>query len=224
MIRLDENTKKLLKRIHYFQELPEPALVELANEIVVRRCQAGEIIFLEGEPAAGLHLIVTGYGKVYRLSEEGREQVLTVLKPGDSCNEVSVVDNKPNPANMSVLEDSILWIISPETMRRLREKYPILTDLVIENLAMRCRMLVQRIHNLAFLPVTGRLAAFLLQQTDEDNYLSRRRWTQEEVAAHLGTVREMVGRALRELHEAGLIEIDRHRIQIVDKAGLKKLI
>ena len=89
---------------------------------------------------------------------------------------------------------------------------------------MRCRQLVQRVYNLSFLSVTGRLAAFLLQQSDEQSALSRRRWTQDEIAAHLGTVREMVGRAFRELHQAKLISLDRHRIEILDREGLKELI
>ena len=88
---------------------------------------------------------------------------------------------------------------------------------------MRCRQLVQRVYNLSFLSVTGRLAAFLLQQMDESNALSRRRWTQDDIAAHLGTVREMVGRAFKELQEAELIAFDRHRIEILDRAGLEEL-
>ena len=58
---------------------------------------------------------------------------------------------------------------------------------------------------------TGRLAAFLLQHGDAETTLNRQQWTQDEIAAHLGTVREMVGRAFKELQEAGLIRLDRHR-------------
>jgi CRP-like cAMP-binding protein len=67
------------------------------------------------------------------------------------------------------------------------------------------------------------LAAFLLQQSDESSELNRSRWTQDEIAAHLGTVREMVGRAFRELQQAELIAIDRHRIEILDHEGLEEL-
>jgi CRP/FNR family transcriptional regulator len=134
-----------------------------------------------------------------------------------------VVDGGPNPANLAALEDSTVWVISGESLTRLRQRYPALNDVIIKNLAMRCRQLVQRVYNLSFLSVTGRLAAFLLQQIDQSNVLSRRRWTQDEIAAHLDTVREMVGRALKELQEAELIAIDRHRIEILDREGLKEL-
>jgi CRP-like cAMP-binding protein len=108
-------------------------------------------------------------------------------------------------------------------MNRLRREYPLLNEMIAKNLAMRCRQLVQRVYHLSFLSVTGRLAAFLLQQMDESNALSRRRWTQDDIAAHLGTVREMVGRAFKELQEAELIAFDRHRIEILDRAGLEEL-
>src|SRR5262245_21584170 len=143
--------------------------------------------------------------------------------PGDSCNEVPVIDGGPNPANLGAIQDSTVWIISEEAMTRLRRQFPPLNEMIIKNLAMRCRQLVQRIYNLSFLPVTGRLAAFLLQQSDEKTALDRQQWTQDEIAAHLGTVREMVGRAFRELQEARLISLDRHRIEILDREGLQEL-
>jgi len=213
-----------LSAVPYFQGLPDAALESVARAVLSRQFRAGEIIFLEGDPDAGLHLVAEGLCKVYRLSEAGREQVLATLGSGDSCNEVPVVDGGPNPANLAAVNDTTVWIISAAALNRLRQQYPILNDIIIKNLAMRCRQLVQRVYNLSFLSVTGRLATFLLQQSDQANQLSRRSWTQEEIAAHLGTVREMVGRAFRELEEAELIAIDRHRIEILDRAGLEELI
>jgi CRP/FNR family transcriptional regulator len=222
-IIVDDRARSLLQAVPYFRVLNESALENVAQEVITRRYQAGEIIFLEGEPDAGLHLVAEGLCRVYRVSEGGREQVLATLGPGDSCNEVPVVDDGPNPANFAAVDDSVLWIISGEALTRLRQRHPVLNDIIIKNLAMRCRQLVQRVYNLSFLSVTGRLAAFLLQQSVEDSKLSRRRWTQDEIAAHLGTVREMVGRAFRELQEAELIAVDRHRIEILDHDGLKEL-
>jgi CRP/FNR family cyclic AMP-dependent transcriptional regulator len=222
-VPISKRTTSLLQAVPYFRDLDEETLHEVAQEVVVRRHRANEIIFLEADPDAGLHLVAEGLCKVYRLSAEGREQVLATLQPGDSCNEVPVVDGGPNPANFAAIEDSVVWVISGKALARLRRRHPILNDIIIKNLARRCRQLVQRVYNLSFLSVTGRLAAFLLQQSAEDGKLSRR-WTQDEIAAHLGTVREMVGRALRELQEAGLITVDRHhRIEILDHEGLKEL-
>jgi CRP/FNR family transcriptional regulator len=222
-VLVNDRVKSLLQSVPYFQDLDERALEKVAQEVIIRRYRAGEIIFLEDDPDAGLHLVAEGLCKVYRLSEGGREQVLATLGPGDSCNEVPVVDGGPNPANLAAIEDSTVWIVSGASLTCLRQQYPNLNDIIIKNLAMRCRQLVQRIHNLSFLPVTGRLAAFLLQQSGRNSELSRHRWTQDEIAAHLGTVREMVGRAFKELQQAELIAIDRHRIEILDAEGLKEL-
>jgi CRP/FNR family transcriptional regulator len=179
---------------------------------------------LEGEPDAGLHLVVEGQCKIYRLSEQGREHILATMGPGDSCNEVPVVDGGPNPANLAALTDATLWVMTATSLDRLRHRYPDLNEMIIRNLAMRCRQLVQRVYSLSFLSVTGRLAAFLLQQQADDGPSIQRQWTQEEIAAQLGTVREMVGRAFRELQQAELIMIDRHRIEILDRAGLESLV
>lgn len=222
-VLVDENARSLLKAVPYFRALDDNALAAVGKEVITRHYQAGEIIFLEGEPDAGLHLVAEGLCKVYRLSEGGREHVLATLRPGDSCNEVPVVDGGPNPANFAALETSTVWVISAESLSRLRRQYTALNEMIIKNLAMRCRQLVQRVYNLSFLSVTGRLAAFLLQQSDENSEDGNRRMTQDEIAAHLGTVREMVGRAFRELQDAQLIAIDRHRIEILDREGLKAL-
>lgn len=222
-VSINKQTATLLQAIPYFRALDNAALAMVAQQTVERTYHAGQIIFLEGEANAGLHLIVSGLCKVYRISEEGKEHVLTTLRPGDSCNEVPVVDNGPNPASFSALDDSVVWVISSESLHGLRRQFPQLNEAIIKNLAMRCRQLVQRVYNLSFLPVTGRLAAFLLQQSRDGSALNRRRWTQDEIAAHLGTVREMVGRAFRELQQTGLIKMNRHRIEIIDRERLKKL-
>jgi CRP-like cAMP-binding protein len=114
-------------------------------------------------------------------------------------------------------------MISGEAMTALRHRHPELNEMIIKNLSMRCRQLVQRVYNLSFLSVTGRLALFLIEQMDTQSELDRQQWTQDEIAAHLGTVREMVGRAFRELHQAHLITFDRHHIEVLDREGLEKL-
>jgi CRP-like cAMP-binding protein len=222
-VLVNEDARSLLRAVPYFGALDDDALDAVAREVMVRHYSAGTLIFLEGDPGAGLHLVAQGSCKVYRMSMGGREQVLATLRAGDSCNEVPAVDGGPNPASLAALEDSTLWVISKESLSRLCQRHPILNEIIIRSLATRCRQLVQRVYNLSFLSVTGRLAAFLLQQGDDRSRLMPLQWTQDEIAAHLGTVREMVNRAFKELQEAELIRIDRHRIEILDREGLEEL-
>lgn len=216
-------TVALLRAIPYFANLSEAELAYVKARLVERHYSADQIVFLEEDECAGLHLVVSGQARIYRVSLEGREQVLTVLGPGDSCNEVPAVDGGPNPASCATLEPTTFWVFSRVAFDELRREIPNLNDAIIASLAARCRQLVQRVYNLSFLSVTARVAQFLVEQSKPGRPLSRRRWTQEEIAAEVGTVREMVGRALRHLSEDGLIRLERHQIHILDREGLRTL-
>ena len=220
----NHKTARLLRLVPYFSQLSANELAQVAHGLVQRRIPAGQLSFLEGEPCAGLYLIVSGQAKIYRLSADGREQVLALLNPGDSCNEVPVVDGGANPASFETVKSTVVWIWTGDEMDRLRGDIPSLNEAIIRSLAGRCRELVDKVHTLSFLSVTARLADFFLQQASEQADLDRKRWTQDEIAAHIGTVREMVGRALRNLERDGLVRFNRHRIEIVDREGLESLL
>jgi CRP-like cAMP-binding protein len=216
-------TAALIRAVPYFARLDGTELERVQARLVERRYDVDQIVFLEGEPCAGLHLVVSGLARIYRMSLEGREQVLAVLGPADSCNEVPAVDGGPNPATCVALEPTVFWVLSGPALDALRREISGLNDAIIDSLAARCRELVQRVYSLSFLSVTARVAHFLARQTEPERPLSRRRWTQEEIAAEVGTVREMVGRALRQLSDEGLIRLERHRIHILDPEGLRRL-
>jgi CRP/FNR family transcriptional regulator len=213
----------LLRSVPFFAELSSQELTAVAGRLVERRLGPGQISFLEDEPCSGLYLIVSGAAKIFRTSVGGREQILALLNPGDSCNEVPVVDGGRNPASFAAVESTVVWIWNCKAIDSLRHEIPDLNEAIVRSLAGRCRELVDKVYALTFLSVTGRLAGFLLQHADPQAEISRRRWTQDEMAAHIGTVREMVGRALRNLERDGLIRFNRHRIEIVDRARLDSL-
>ena len=212
-----------IRAVPYFASLSAAELSLIQTRLAERRYGGGQIVFFEEDECAGLHLVVSGQARIYRVSLEGREQVLAVLGPGDSCNEVPAVDGGPNPASCATLEPTTFWVITRAALDQLRREIPGLNDAIIASLALRCRQLVQRVYNLSFLSVTARVAQFLIKQTEPGHPLSRGRWTQEEIASEVGTVREMVGRALRHLSEDGLIRLERHRIYILDRDGLQAL-
>ena len=222
-VQINQRTISLLKTIPYFKGLDDKIVESAAREVHIRHYGAGEVIFLEGDRGAGLHLVVEGLCKVYYLSPEGREHILYRLAAGDFCNEVSAADGGANPANLAALEESAVLVVTERCMTRLRQDYPLLNDVVIKNLANHSRQLARRIYQLTFLSVTGRLASFLMQQSDASGRIERQQWPQHEIAAYLGTVREMVGRSIKELREAKLISVTRKTIQILDQAGLREI-
>jgi len=211
---------ELLRSVPYFAYLDEAALRAVAQSGTRRHYGKGEVIFLEGDPCAGLYIVEEGRVKVFKVSRGGREQVLKLLSPGEFFNEVAVLDGGPNPVSAMAALESILWIIDRSTMLDLLARYTALAQGVIENLAARARHLVSLVEDLSLRTVSARLAKLLLSQvvgSDE----APRRMTQQEMAAQLGTVREMVGRVLHSFEEEGLIRFDRHRIIILDREGLE---
>jgi CRP/FNR family cyclic AMP-dependent transcriptional regulator len=214
----------LLQRVPYFARLPLDVLAALAATAHDRCFVRGQMIFLEGEPCAGLYIVGSGAVKILKLSPQGREQVLAQLGPGHTFNEVAVLDGGPNPASAEAIADSVTWVISRPDMQRLAQQYPALSWALIETLAARARHLVEMVEDLSLRSVKSRLAKLLLveagRSTGQSEIDRGQMMTQTEMAARLGTVREMVGRALRELADDGVIALDRHRIVIADRQGL----
>lgn len=216
------DAKKMLLSIPSFAGLNDEILDAIASIAIRRSYRAGQIVFLEGEPSSGLYVVETGWLKSVKISISGREQVIRFVGPGDVFNDLGVFASGPNRVTVETLEDAMVWIIERESLLRLTELYPKLSQMIIQNLSMRVLHLMRLVEDLSLRSVQSRLAR-LLAQTGSSDVLPRRRWsTQAEMAAHLGTVPDVLNRALRSLAEDGLIEIDRHMIKILDRAGLEE--
>lgn len=209
----------LLRRLPYFAGLDDAAMQTVAASTVRRAYSAGQIILLEGEPCAGLFIVQSGRVKITRSSLEGREQILHFAGPGDSFNDVPVFDGGPNPATAQAIDDSVLLIIGRPAMLDLFDRYPRMAQAVVQVLAARCRQLVGMLHDISLRPVTARLAGLLLDQAARPDAPPL---TRAQMAARLGTVREMISRSLRELEQAGCIKLNGAQIIIVDRDRLER--
>lgn len=209
-----------LSQVDYFAGL-DPATLEVVGRAALRReFQADQIVLLEGEPCDGLYVIQEGWLKAVKLSPGGREQALRFLGPGETVNVISVLRETPNPATVVALEPTTAWLVRREAMLQLLDDEPGLARMVIQNLAERILHLVGLVEDLSLRTVETRLARLLLEQASE-GLVRRRKWaTQAEMAARLGTVPDVLHRALRGLVEAGLIAVDRQQIRVLDREGL----
>ena len=214
---------KLLRSISYFSGLDEAILKALARVSVRRRYDAGQMIFVEGEPCAGLFIVESGRVKVFKLSPGGREQILHIFGAGGGFNDVAVLDGGPNPASAMALEPTSVLVIDRPSMVDLLKRYPALSRAVIENIANRARHLVSLVEDLSLRTVEGRLAKLLLEEATREVDLERvpRGLTHAQMAARLGTVREVITRSLHKLEDEGIIKIERHRIVILDREALE---
>jgi CRP/FNR family cyclic AMP-dependent transcriptional regulator len=215
-----QNTARILKAVSYFSNMDEVALKQLSQSAVCRAYETDQLILLEGEPCAGLYIIESGWLKAVKIAMDGREQVLQTLGPGEVFNAVSVFTGVPNQATVTALETSQVWMVRREVLLSMMDNHPGLARQVVKDLAGRVMYLVRMVEDLSLRSVEARLARLLLEQA-QGEVVQRRRWaTQGEMAARLGTVPDVVNRALRKLAEAGMIHFDRHQIRILDKEGL----
>lgn len=216
----DSAASRALKAQPYFKMLGGDELARLASTVSERKFEKDEVVFLEGEPCHGLYIVREGSVKIYKLSPEGREQILSYIKPGDSFNEVAVFDGGANPANTVAAETSTLWIVPRSAIVEVLQANPQVALAVIQNLGARLRHLVGLVEDLSLRQVSGRLAKLLLEMAATNEPAL----TQQEMAARLGTVREIIGRSLRQLETRGLIKMERGKIVILDRGGLEKLV
>jgi CRP/FNR family transcriptional regulator len=220
---LDANLKLKLSTLRanpYFDDLPDGMLHEIAGHMQLRSFERGEVLFWEGDPCAGLHIIEEGSVKLYRISLQGRQYIVRVLQEGDTCNEVPAFDAGTNPVNVETLERSKVWVIDDEILRSLVRSHPDFALKVLSNFGKNLRGLVRMVSEMAFYQVTNRLARLISELPADEE--SRPPVTQEHLAAQLGTVREVVARSLKELERSGAIRIEDRRIHIADQDALNQ--
>ncbi len=220
---------EILKNTPYFSGLTESELDFVRARVVEKRVKRGELLFLEGEPCAGLHLIVSGRVRIFKTSAEGKEQVLALVQVGQSFNEVPLLDGGLNPASAEALEDTHVYTLSKEAMDQIIDAHPSVARAMLGIFAARLRQLTLLVEELSFKHVTSRLARILLEQAlqaadGHDGAHGPHRITQQELAAMVGTAREVVARALKNLEKQGAIKVARQRIVIVNRRELERLI
>ncbi len=212
-----------LRRCRYFTGLSSAVLAELAQGAALWHCERGEALFWQDEPCSGLHIIARGAVKLFKVSPQGREFIFRVLDAGATFNEVSVFDGGLNPLNAATLEESDLWVVEAAVVQQAIRNHPEMYQAVVLNLTHNLRMFVNMIEELSFYQVTHRLARLLSQlPADTSQRGAASRLTQDQLAAHLGTVREVMARSLRELERSGAIRVERRQIYVVDKAILQQ--
>jgi CRP/FNR family transcriptional regulator len=181
-----------------------------------------EVIILEGKPCGAAYLVASGSVKVTRNSREGRELVLRIMRKGETFNEVPVFDGGPNPATVVALEPLRLYAIPVDKMGDIIRLYPQVAMNILRIFGNRLRQMVTLAEDLSFRHVVGRLAKVLLE-----NVVDREdgpRLTQQDMAAMVGTAREMISRSLRSLEDMGAIKVEGRSLRIVNPDVLRDLL
>jgi CRP-like cAMP-binding protein len=210
----------LLKRVPVFSSLSEQEFAFLTAHLVQRSFQAGQVIFGEGEPCAGLYVVQTGNVRIFKSSAGGREQVLTIDGPGSSIAELPVFDGGTYPASAQAITDCVLAFFSKQDFQALCLQHPQVALKVLRVVGARLRRLVGIIEELSFTTVRHRLIALLFRlgkaegDRDGDLITVTLPVNNSELAAQIGTVRELVSRNLSRLQSEGFIQTDGRKVVI----------
>ena len=218
----------ILARTPYFADLKQPQLAAIAGAVVERSYERGDAIFHEGDTCEGLYVVKSGRAKVYKISPEGREQVLLIAESGETFNEVAVFDDGPNPASVEAMESTVLLLLPKTRLLSIVEAEPDVGRAFMRVFASHLRRLAALVEDLSFKTVTGRVARILLDEVsggtgDHVGLSQPRRLTQREIAAMVGTAREVAARALKALEQQGAIRVQRGRITVLDRRLLASL-
>jgi len=216
-----------LRRLPLFTDLSDAELTLVAENVTRLRYQKGATIFSEGDPCHELLIVEAGTVRIVKSATNGRAQLIGIERRGNSLAEVPVFDGGRYPASAEAVSDALLLRLPADDFKRICLQNPELSLKVFKVLGHRLRHLVSLVEHLSFSTVRARLIAHLVQLAAETGNQSSTgvqfnlTENNEELAARLGTVRELVSRNLGRLHGAGLIEMKRRTINIPSLAALQ---
>jgi len=211
--------------IPLFSGLSDEQLQELATIVLEQVFRRGQTIFLEGDEGSGFYVVKTGKVKIFKLSPDGKEQILHIFGPGEPFAEVPVFAGQRFPANAEALEESRLFFFPRAGFLDLIRRHPSLALNMLAVLSRRLRQLAGLVEDLSLKEVPARLAAYILYQSERQQGVPEFNLeiAKGQLASLLGTIPETLSRILAKMVKEGLIESSGPRIKIINKGGLQEL-
>jgi CRP/FNR family transcriptional regulator, dissimilatory nitrate respiration regulator len=210
-----------------FSGLAEADLAQVGRIAVDRFYGRGETIFLEGDPGEGFYIVAAGKVKIFKVSLEGKEQILHIYGPGNPFGEVPVFSGDNFPANAIALTKSHLFYFSRSAFIDLITANPSLSMNMLAVLSMRLREFTLQIENLSLKEVPGRLASYLLYLAEEQAPKAgapvKLPISKGQLASLLGTIPETLSRILAKLSAQEMIRVNGNEIIIIDGELLEAL-
>ncbi len=212
----------LLKYVPLFSELSDHDLGEISKVAVRQVFRKDNMILIEEEVGSTMFVILEGRVKISRISEEGREVILSILSEGDFFGEMSILDGQARSANVVTLEDSTIMVIHREDFLKMMHDYPQIAINLLKELAHRLRRSDSQIKSLSLQNATGKVASTLLRIADDSGKIHKGQVEipklppQQDLANMAGTSRETISRVLKTLSEEGYLRKEGNKIIILD--------
>lgn len=211
--------------IPLFQDLESGLLEQIQRISAVKTYSKNQTIFSEGENPGGFFIVLSGRIKIYKISSEGKEQILHIFGPGEPFGEVAVFENRPFPAYATALEKTKTLYIMKGEFIRLIARNPKFTLKILAVLSRRLHYFTELVEDLSLKEIPARLARYLLalsrRQKDADRI--RLDVSKSQLASILGTIPETLSRVFAKMSKLKLIQIKGSEIKIVDREGLEEL-
>lgn len=218
---------KTLRRLPLFNDLSDAELALVTEGVSRLHFDPGGVIFQEGDLCRELLVVEEGEVKLVKSAPDGRQQLLGIERKGSSLAEVAVFDGGRYPATAQAASFAVLLRLSADSFRKICVSNPEMALKVFRVLAGRLRQLVRLVEELSFSTVRARLLAHLVRLAEQfgepvvGGYCFRLDENNEELAARLGTVRELISRNLGRLHGDGLIQMKKRTVNIPDLSALR---
>ena len=216
---------KILSEIPLFSGLSQHQLEEIGSITVEKRFRKGEMIFAEGEDGNGFYVVAEGRVKIFKVSMEGKEQILHFMEAGQPFGEVAVFAGQRFPANAAALSACRLLFLPRKAFADLIQHNASLSLNMLAELSKRLRQFTIQIESLSLKEVPGRLAAYLvyLHQEQGQGEMVKLSISKGQLASLLGTIPETLSRIFAKMGQQGLIRVNGRQITIIDRQGLQDL-
>lgn len=218
---------EVLGKSQLFENLPAEALTELASGAVVRRLKQGEILFSANDPSDGLYIVLSGVVRAFRVNLEGREQTFHIEQVGGVLADVAVFDGGPFPSTAIAEEDSEVLFLDREDIRRFMLRHPEAAVKALGIMGKKLRMVASMVEQLALKDFNQRLSKFLLDEATHqtpkltDGTFISLPLSHSQIAARLGSVREVVTRGLHKLTQQKVIQVRGRSVEILSVRKLR---
>jgi len=208
-----------------FEGLPKEQYENLFDIAVKKTYKRGQIIFSEGDEGIGFYVIISGRVKIFKLSAEGKEQILHIMEKNDPFGEAAVFAGENFPASAEALVDTKVYLFPRRSFVELIKKNPSLALNMLAFLSRRLRRLASLVEDLSLKAVPGRLAAYLLYLSDRSNKsdILELDISKNQLAGLLGTIPETLSRILKKMDQDKLIRTSARRIHLLNRQGLTDL-
>lgn len=214
----NQEIESAVRNIPVFSRLKEAQLKRLSLHATVTDIPKKAVFFSEDKSSQGMHILLSGKVKLFKLSEDGKEQTIFVFGPGEPFCLCSVFSDGKLPANMSALENSKVLFISPDEYEKMVHEDPTILMSMMRVMSRRLKDAMEMIDSLSLKQVPSRLAAYFLSR--EINGSVEMDISYRELSKIIGVTPEALSRAMKKMSARGLIEVSGSTITIIAKQDL----